>query len=45
MFTMEIRKNFYTKVAVKKIKIGMEQNSESERESQIWLFRLDSKLK
>lgn len=29
MFTMEIRKNFYTKVAVKKIKIGMEQNSES----------------
>lgn len=36
---------FYKDKKVKKIKIGIEKNSEFERESQIWLFRLDDKLK
>ena len=35
----------YKDKVAKKVKMGMEKNSESERESQIWLFRLDSKLK
>ena len=36
---------FYKGKEAKKVKIGMEQNSKAERESQIWFFKLDSKLK
>ena len=36
---------FYKGKEAKKVKIGMEKNSELEKESQMWFFKLDSKLK
>lgn len=36
---------FYKGKEAKKVKIGIEQNSKAERESQIWFFKLGSKLK